>query len=91
MFKDRVMRLGNIIGISITSFIISTVSSFASDELFKNLANEMLKAVEIELKKEAQKKSAPATGSSNKTNSREVVKQIQEGLNWFGQSPKIFY
>jgi hypothetical protein len=36
------------------SLIISTSSSFASDDLFKNLASEMLKAVEKELKKEAQ-------------------------------------
>ena len=84
MLKDRVSKLGKIIGVSITSFVISTSSSFANDDLFKNLANEMLKAVEKELKKEAQKKSAPATGSPIKTNSREVVKQIQEGLNWFG-------
>jgi hypothetical protein len=84
MFKDRAMKLGNIIRVSIMSLIISTSSSFASDDLFKNLASEMLKAVEKELKKEAQKKSAPTTSSPIKTNSREVVKQIQEGLNWFG-------
>jgi hypothetical protein len=56
MFKDRAMKLGNIIRVSIMSLIISTSSSFARDDLFKNLASEMLKAVEKELKKEAQKK-----------------------------------
>ena len=57
MFKDRIIKLGKVIGVSITSFVISTSSSFASDDLFKNLASEVLKAVEKELKKEAQKNS----------------------------------
>ena len=73
-----------LIGMSITALVISTSVSWASNDLFKNLANELLKAVEEEFEEEPQKKSAPSTGTPVKVNSREVVKQIQEGLNWFG-------
>lgn len=84
MLKERAYASRMLIGMSITAFVISTSVSWASNDLFKNLANELLKAVEEELEEELQKKSAPSTDTPVKVNSREVVKQIQEGLNWFG-------
>ena len=84
MLKERAYASRMLIGMSITAFVISTSVSWASNDLFKNLASELLKAVEEEFEEETQKKLAPSTGTPVKVKSREVVKQIHEGLNWFG-------
>ena len=84
MFKDRAFKSKKLIGISITAFVISTSVSWAGNDLFKNLADELLKTIEEEFKEETQKKLVPASDTPVEVNSREVVKQIQEGLNWFG-------
>ena len=69
---------------SIMAFVVSTSVSWAGNDLLKNLTNELLNAVEEEFKEESQKKLAPPSDTPVKVNSREVVKQIQGGLNWFG-------
>ena len=84
MFKDRAFKSKKLIGMSITAFVISTSVSWAGNDLFKNLADELLKTIEEEFKEETQKKLVPASDTPVEVNSREVVKQIQEGLNWFG-------
>ena len=84
MFKDRAFKSKELIGMSITAFVISTSVSWAGNDLFKNLTDELLKTVEEEFKEEPQKKLEPTSDTPEEVNSREVVKQIQEGLNWFG-------
>ena len=84
MFKDRAFKSKELIGMSITAFVISTSVSWAGNDLFKNLTDELLKTVEEEFKEEPQKKLEPTSDTPVEVNSREVVKQIQEGLNWFG-------
>ena len=61
MFKDRAFKSKKLIGMSITAFVISTSVSWAGNDLFKNLADELLKTIEEEFKEETQKKLVPAS------------------------------
>ena len=52
MFKDRAFKSKKLIGMFITAFVISTSVSWAGNDLFKNLADELLKTIEEEFKDE---------------------------------------
>ena len=92
---DRSVKVA--IKISILAFLISAFPGkalFASDYLSKSLARELLKVVEQETgkkpgpqesgKKASHKRVAAKTVSNRNKTQKSQVKQIQEGLNYFG-------
>ena len=84
MFKTRANLLAKLIGGSITLLVVSSNLSWASNDLFDNFASEMRKGVQTEFNQKLLKKLPSIATPSIELNSRDVVKQIQEGLKWFG-------
>ena len=84
MFKTRANLLAKLIGGSITFLVVSSNLSWASNDLFDNCASEMRKGVQTEFNQKLLKKLPTIATPSIELNSRDFVKQIQEGLKWFG-------
>ena len=87
MFKTRANLVAKLMGGSITLLVVSNNLSWASNDSFDNCASEMRKGVQTEINQKLLKKLPSIATPSIELNYRDFVKQIQEGLKWFGYPP----